>query len=70
MLHEIHIPWKAGDSITGWSDLCASVVEHFGLPGDRFITEVCIDWMKFQFYNEKDAFLCKIMLSEHLGASQ
>jgi len=69
-LNEILIHWKAGDTVTGWSDLCADIVDHFGLPGDRFTTEVCADWMSFKFKDEKDAFLCKIMLSEHLGPSQ
>ena len=38
----------------------------FGLPGGKYSTEVCADWMSFKFLDEKDAFLCKIMLSEHL----
>jgi hypothetical protein len=64
---EVLIAWKAGDTVSKWNNHCAMIVEHFGLPGDRFTTEVCADWMSFKFNDEKDAFLCKIMLSEHLG---
>lgn len=66
-MNEILIHWKTDDTITSWNDLCANIVNRFGLPGDRFTTEVCTDWMIFKFKSEKDAFLCKIMLSEHLG---
>ena len=66
-MNEVLISWKAGDTISNWSDLCAKVVDRFGLPGGRYSTEVCADWMSFKFNDEKDAFLCKIMLSEHLG---
>lgn len=50
-----------------WNELCARIIELFGLPGNKYTTEVCSDFMSFKFKNEKDAFLCKIMLSEHLG---
>lgn len=65
-MNEIKISWKAGDTISGWSDLCARVIDQFGLPGGRYTTEVCTDWMSFKFEDNRDAFLCKIMLSEHL----
>lgn len=65
-MNEVLISWKTGDTITGWSDLCAKVIDQFGLPGGRYSTEVCADWMSFKFNNEKDAFLCKIMLSEYI----
>lgn len=65
-MNEVLIDWKAGDTLSSWSDLCVRVIEHFGLPGGRYSTEVCADWMSFKFLDEKDAFLCKIMLSEYL----
>jgi len=62
----INIPWKDGDSILDWNERCASVVEHFGLPGGRYTTSVGYQSMDFHFKNKKDAFLCQIMLSEYL----
>ena len=45
--------WKA--DVMQWNEGCARAMEMFGLPGDKFITELCEDWMYFHFKNEKDA---------------
>jgi len=65
-VNEICVHWKRGDTLSSWSDLCAKIIEQFGLPGGRYSTEVCAEFMSFKFENEKDAFLCKILLSESL----
>ena len=62
---EIKIPWTNQKAVW-WNETCASVVEHFGLPGDRYTTEVNIDYMKFNFKTEHDAFMCKILVSDRL----
>ena len=49
-----------------WNETCAIVLEVFGLPGDRYITKPSHDAMFFDFKNEKDADLCRILLSERL----
>jgi len=41
-------------------------LEVFGLPGDRYVTKPSHDAMFFDFKNEKDANLCRILLSERL----
>jgi hypothetical protein len=38
-----------------WNDACAWAMEQFGLPGDRFQTELTADWMKFKFNSPYDA---------------
>ena len=64
---DVLIPWNPKKiSNPGWNELCANVVEKFGLPGDKYVTEVCADWMRFSFKNEQDGFMCKILLSEYL----
>lgn len=64
---EVTIPWnpKKLDQL-GWNEICASIIEKFGLPGDRYVTEVCENWMKFNFKNDQDGTMCKIFLSEYL----
>ena len=42
------------------------VLEVFGLPGDRYESKPETDYMSFTFKNEKDATLCRILLSERL----
>jgi hypothetical protein len=62
---EICVPWKSQSNVW-WNETCARIIEHFGLPGNRYTTEVSADDMKFFFVNDKDAFMCKIMISEEL----
>lgn len=61
---EICIPWKGYQSNTWWNETCANVVEHFGLPGNRYTTEVSENSMKFFFHDEKDALMCMLLVSE------
>jgi hypothetical protein len=62
---EINIPWKGQNNVF-WNETCAKIVEHFGLPGDRYTTEVSEEEMKFFFKDDREAFLCKIMISEQI----
>ena len=59
----INVPWQ-NQKDTWWNETCASVIEHFGLPGDRFTTEVSTECMKFHFKTEHDALMCKILISD------
>ena len=61
----IRIPWTKGNDYR-WNELCADVVEVFGLPGNRFVSHPTMDHMDFHFKNKKDADLCRILLSEKL----
>lgn len=57
--------WK-NQSNVWWNETCADILEVFGLPGEKYTTEVSPDSMKFHFKNYKDAFMCKIMISQEL----
>ncbi len=62
---EICIPWKNQSNVF-WNETCAKIIEHFGLPGDKYTTEVSANEMKFFFKNDREALLCKIMISEEI----
>ena len=62
---EICVPWKKQNNIW-WNEICARIIDHFGLPGDKYTTEVSSMEMKFLFRDDRDALLCKIMISEEL----
>ena len=64
-MHNIYVPWRS-QSGQYWNDLCARVVEHFGLPGDRYTSHPEEDWMTFSFKDENDHLMCKMLLSEHI----
>ena len=61
----ISLTWNSQDG-KWWNESCAMVVEHFGLPGDRYTTEVSADYMKFFFKTEQDVLLCNLLLSDRL----
>ena len=64
-VHVVRIPWR-GQNNYWWNEACASVVEVFGLPGDRFTSHPSENNMDFHFKSKKDATLCKILLSERI----
>jgi hypothetical protein len=51
----VRIPWKYGDTVSSWDQVCIHAIEKFGLNGDKFITHASEDFMDFMFKDEKDA---------------
>ena len=58
------ISWDSKGSIA-WNEICAQVVEQFGLPGDRYTTEVGFFEMAFIFRDPEDLLLFKLKWSEY-----
>lgn len=52
--HSARITW---DRDPKWNDICAWAIEHLGLPGERYITELDPDWMQFHFRDPSDQLL-------------
>lgn len=61
---EIKVAWKDGDNVIDWTDKCARVLETFGLPGDKYITQVSENHLVFSFIDVEDAVMAKLMLGE------
>ena len=61
----VTVPWQS-QSNNWWNETCVQIIEHFGLPGGKYVTEVSSECMHFDFSNEKDALLCKIMISDKI----
>jgi hypothetical protein len=52
--YPVKITWKRSPK---WNQICAWGIEHFGLPGSRYIThadETCMTW---QFSSQQDQLL-------------
>lgn len=64
--HEVILDWQPHHTTIWWNEICASVIEVFGLPGHRFVYTPTEDYMTFTFKTIKDANLCRILLSEYL----
>lgn len=63
-LHIVWVEWKQPNM--PWNEICAKVVEVFGLPGDRYTSHPTPHYMAFKFQSEKDRTLCEILLSEYI----
>ena len=61
----VTVPWESQSNVW-WNETCANIVEHFGLPVNRYVTDVSTECMKFIFYDDRDALLCKIMISDRI----
>jgi hypothetical protein len=64
-LHIVSLLWRGQDKFW-WNEACADVIEVFGLPGDRFTSHPAMDNMDFHFKSERDADLCRVLLSEKI----
>jgi hypothetical protein len=64
--HQVKVAWN-NQSVPWWNECCVSVLEVFGLPGNRFMYHPHTDYMIFEFKSKQDADLCRILLSEKLS---
>jgi len=48
--YTVRVDWSSN-----WNETCATAVELFGLPGDRFLTHAELSYMNFMFKYEADA---------------
>jgi hypothetical protein len=53
-LYPVHLDWKNNPHMEHWNEVCAWAVEHFGLPGDRYCTEITEDYMTWFFETKQD----------------
>ena len=52
----VTILWGAGaENETQWNDISCWCIETFGLPGDRYITDISTQHMTWFFRQAKDA---------------
>jgi len=57
----VTILWGAGaENETQWNDISIWCVETFGLPGDRYITDISTEHMTWFFREDKDAVFMKL----------
>lgn len=64
--HKIKINWTNEQGTIWWNETCAMVLETFGLPGEKYIYKPNINYMLFEFKDERDAFMCKLLLSDRI----
>ena len=63
--YPVTIRWGRGaDTMDYWDQLSIASIELFGLPGDRYVTDITADDMTWFFKNEQEAFIFKLKFSE------
>ncbi len=48
-----------------WVTQCTLIIDHFGLPGSKYHTNLTHNTMKFHFKDDKDALMCRLLISEY-----
>jgi hypothetical protein len=55
---QFHYPvtllWNCRPSMEQWNEITAWTVEHFGLPGTRYRTEIATEYMTWFFETQQD----------------
>lgn len=65
-MNTVELIWKFS-SINikeSWVHPCSLIIDHFGLPGSKYHTEITDRSMLFHFNNLNDALMCKLLVSE------
>jgi hypothetical protein len=63
--HNVTVQWgKGSDTMDYWDQLCIYGIEQFGLPGDRYITDISADAMTWSFKSDKDALIFRLRFGE------
>lgn len=57
MNYSVRLNWESNPHMVYWSEICAWTVEHFGLPGSRYLTHITQDYMIWDFVDDRDQLL-------------
>lgn len=67
MTYDIEIKW--GDMAVEleeiWTLKCASIIEHFGLPGTKYTTTLTDFGITFKFNIPEDAFVARLLIGDN-----
>jgi len=47
-----------------WDEICIYAIEHYGLPGKNYVTDMSVDRMIWSFKDPKNALMFKLRWSE------
>lgn len=63
--HPVRINWGANMStISNWDKVTIWGLEQFGLPGNKYITDISADYLTWIFRDSKDALFFRLRFSE------
>jgi hypothetical protein len=53
-MYPVTLNWVTNSSMDRWDKVCIWVIDHFGLPGDRYTTEINENWLRWNFKSKQD----------------
>ncbi len=63
--YPLKVSWSIGDGYgDSWNEICIKVIEKFGLPGDKYTTELANRWIIFNFNTPEDLLLAKLSFGD------
>ena len=66
--HLVNLSWNITiGTVRSWNEICADGMELFGLPGDRYITDISERSMTWSFRSDQDAVLFRLKFSEAMA---
>lgn len=66
-MNKVLLDWLPKEEDIEWNNPLIWLLEVFGLPGDRYMCRPTNNVIEITFKSDKDATLCRIMLSEKLA---
>jgi hypothetical protein len=62
-VYKVKVVWKLGqDTSEWWDQVCIWAIEEFGLPGNKYKTELTEDYMIFSFVDAEDALMARLII--------
>jgi hypothetical protein len=49
-----------------WDEITISIIERFGLPGDKYSTELTDSYMNFVFDDDHQGLMCQLLVSDYV----
>jgi hypothetical protein len=67
-LYPVNIKWGSDglETITQWDQVCIWGIETFGLPGEKYVTDINDNSMTWMFRDPQDAVFFKLKFSESI----
>ena len=63
--NHVTVRWGSGsDTMDYWDELCIYGIEQFGLPGERYITDISAEAMTWSFKSDQDALIFRLRFGE------
>lgn len=65
LTHSVTLLWRIMPNNGKWNEICAWAVERFGLPGDRYRTEISTEHMTWYFNDIRDKIIFTVAWGNH-----